>query len=51
MLYPEAFIEWISLNHYYLIKGMGWYVWPDEEKDEVFICKTLAELFEIYGEQ
>lgn len=50
-MYPGEFIEWISLNHYYLIKGRGWYVWPDYEKDEVFICDTLEELFAIYNNQ
>ena len=50
-MYPASFIEWISLNHYYLIQDKGWYVWPEYEKDEVFICKTLDELYQIYKEQ
>ena len=51
MMYPEDFIMWITHNHYYHILDRGWYVWPDDEKDEVFICTLTSQLFDIFKNQ
>lgn len=49
-MYPKSFIEWIGRKEYYIIENMGWYVWPVDEQQEIFICKTVEQLFEIYKE-
>lgn len=45
--YPDEFDEWVVENGYSVIEGK-WWLWPDGEKQEIWICDTTEELYQIY---
>lgn len=45
--YPDEFDEWVVKNGYSNING-EWWLWPEDEKQYIWICNTTDELYQIY---
>lgn len=48
--YPKEFHQWVTINGYSFIEGK-WWLWPDGEKQEIWICDTTDELYEIFKKE